>query len=127
MIRIPAGPARLGRAADEGFGWDNEFEARLVEVPAFAIGKYKVTNREYLDFVREGAEAPFYWTERSGRWYYRGMFSEVPLPLDAPAYVTYRQAETYAARHGKSLPTEAQFHRAACGAPVSANVDFRHW
>ena len=27
MVEIPAGAARLGRTADEGFGWDNEFEA----------------------------------------------------------------------------------------------------
>ena len=127
LIEIPAGQARLGRSQEEGFGWDNEFEAQVVDVPAFAISPYKVTNREYLEFVRSGAEAPFYWIQVSGRWAYRGMFSELPLPLDAPVYVTWRQADAYARWRGKALPTEAQFHRAACSAPVSSNIDFRYW
>ena len=40
----------------EAFGWDNEFEAHTVEVPAFSVGQYKVTNGEYLEFVRQGAD-----------------------------------------------------------------------
>jgi formylglycine-generating enzyme required for sulfatase activity len=32
-----------------------------VDVPAFSIGKYKVTNGEYLEFVRQGAPPPFFW------------------------------------------------------------------
>jgi formylglycine-generating enzyme required for sulfatase activity len=126
-IEIPAGSARLGRAAEDGFGWDNEFQAHTVDVPAFSISKYKVTNREYLEFVRSGADAPFFWTERDGEWFWRGMFAETPLPLDCPVYVTQREAAAYARWRGKSLPTEPQFHRAACSPPASGNFDFRHW
>lgn len=39
---------------DGRFGWDNEFEAHAVDVPAFGIGSFKVTNGEFLDFVRSG-------------------------------------------------------------------------
>jgi formylglycine-generating enzyme required for sulfatase activity len=127
MVEVPAGRAVLGRAEPEGFGWDNEFEAHEVEVPGFAIGQYKVTNREYLEFVREGAAPPFFWVERNGEWRYRGMFEELPLPLDWPVYATHSEAEAYARWRGKSLPTEPQFHRAACGAASSANLDFRRW
>jgi formylglycine-generating enzyme required for sulfatase activity len=127
MVDIPAGSARLGRTRQEGFGWDNEFQAHTEWVPAFAISKYNVTNGEYLQFVQAGAAAPFYWTGRAGRWFYRGMFSETPLPLEAPVYVTHDQAEAYARWRGKSLPTEAQFHRAACSSTVSSNRDFRYW
>jgi iron(II)-dependent oxidoreductase len=128
MIPIPAGLARLGRSAD-GFGWDNEFESHIVTVPAFSISKYKVTNREYLEFVRQGAPPPFFWSEGGGQWCYRGMFAEIPLPLDCPVYVTQCEAEAYAQWRGKRLPTEAEWHRAACSAPVSANenFDFRQW
>jgi len=46
------------RATPEGqpgpFGWDNEFEENRVDVPAFAIDAYNVTNKEYLRFVHEG-------------------------------------------------------------------------
>src|SRR5258708_9772905 len=45
MVDIPAGATTLGqKRSDEKFGWDNEFEAVTVDVPAFAIDQYKVTN-----------------------------------------------------------------------------------
>ncbi len=127
MVEISADSVRLGRDPSEGFGWDNEFAAHTVEVPAFSIGRYKVTNREYLEFVREGADPPFFWAERAGRWLYRGMFSEFPLPLDWPVYVTHDEAEAYARRRGMRLPTEAEWQRAAEFSGPSANVDFRRW
>ena len=77
--------------------------------------------------MNEGGEAPFYWRERDGRWFYHGMFFEAPLPLDAPVFATHRQAESYARWRGRSLPAEAQFHRGACLSAPSDNVDFRHW
>lgn len=117
MIEIPAGTATLGRRDEEGFGWDNEFAAHTESVPAFSISKYKVTNGEYLRFVREGAARPHFWREREGGFYYAGMFGDIPLPLDWPVYVTQREAAAYAAWLGKSLPTEAQYHRAAFAAP----------
>lgn len=127
MVRIPAGRARLGLNPGEAFGWDNEFCAQTVEVPEFAIAQHKVTNGEYLEYVRHGAPAPFFWTNHGGRWFYRGMFAEMPLPLDWPVYVTCDEAAGYAASHGKSIATEQQYHRAAAVATPSGNVDFRHW
>ena len=117
MIEIPAGRATLGRPPDAGFGWDNEFREFAVPTPGFAIGKCKVTNGEYLDFVRAGAAPPHFWVERPDGWRFRGMFGEISLPLDAPAWVTKNEAQAYARWAGKSLPTEAQFHRAAFGTP----------
>jgi iron(II)-dependent oxidoreductase len=127
MIEIGAGPARLGRTEAEGFGWDNEFQAHVVDVPAFAISDMKVTNGEYLDFVRQGAAAPFFWLERAGQWFYRGMWEEIPLPMDWPVYCTLEEASAYARWRGMRLPTEAEFHRAACGATVSRNLNFQGW
>jgi formylglycine-generating enzyme required for sulfatase activity len=96
-------------------------------VPAFSIGKYKVTNGEYLEFVRQGNPPPFYWRERGGEWLYRGMFAEVSLPLDCPVYVTQQEAQAYAAWRGLRLPSEEEFQRAALDSEVSCNVDFRYW
>jgi formylglycine-generating enzyme required for sulfatase activity len=128
MIEIPAGEAKLGLEAGEGFGWDNEFRRHTINVPGFAMARYKVTNGEYLDFVRAGAAPPFFWAERHGRWFLRGMFAEFPLPLDHPVYVTLDQAQAYARWRGKVLPTEPQFQRALETAPRStANLDFTHW
>jgi formylglycine-generating enzyme required for sulfatase activity len=134
MVEIPGGTATLGRKHGEGFGWDNEFEQHQVEVPAFAIAEHKVTNAEYLEFVKAGAAAPHFWTCRAGEWCYHGMFEDIPLPLDWPVYVSHEQAQAYARWKGKSLPTEPQFHRAAYDGAAAGlddfaaeNVDFRRW
>ncbi|HUI56448.1 MAG TPA: SUMF1/EgtB/PvdO family nonheme iron enzyme [Bryobacteraceae bacterium] len=127
LVDVPAGEARLGLSSEDGFGWDNEFQEHRAHVPAFAIDRYKVTNGEYLEFVRQGAHAPFFWVERDGQWFYRGMFGEVPLPLDWPVYVTHAEAQAYAEWRGLRLPTEPEFHRAAEMARVSSNADFQNW
>jgi len=142
MIEIAAGDATLGQKREE-FGWDNEFAEHRVHVPAFNLGKYKVTNGQYLDFVRAGAPPPHFWIQRAGGWLYRGMFGEIPLPLNAPVYVTHQEASSYAHWGGTVLPTEAQFHRAAYATPQGherpypwgeaqpdrsrGNFDFHHW
>jgi iron(II)-dependent oxidoreductase len=127
MVDIPAGSAELGRRRGNGFGWDNEFDRHAVSVPAFRISRFKITNGEYLEYVRSsGAAPPHFWTPRDGEWFLRAMFAEIPLPLDWPVYVTHAEAEAYALSRGAALPSEPQFHRAAEGAaPVNAN--FERW
>jgi iron(II)-dependent oxidoreductase len=165
MIEIPAGRVTLGLSRDDksAFGWDNEYDAQTVDVTEFAIDKYKVTNGQYLDFVSAGGyENPACWTEEDwkwrsahgvlhpvfwsrtrDRWYCRTMFDEIPLPLDWPVYVSQAEASAYARWAGKSLPTEAQWHRAAYGTKtnterpfpwgtgsptsVKGNFDFNSW
>jgi iron(II)-dependent oxidoreductase len=114
-ITIPTGAATLGKKRGASFGWDNEYEEHHVDVPGFSIDRHKVTNGQYLAFVRQGATPPHFWTEHQGHWCCRGMFSLAPLALDAPVYVTHAEASAYARWVGKVLPTEAQFHRAAYG------------
>ena len=65
MIEIPGGTVTLGqprkdRYGNNQFGWDNEFESHEVSVASFAMSKYKVTNGEYLQFVRAGAKPPHF-------------------------------------------------------------------
>ena len=131
MAEIPAGAAALGRPRGDDFGWDNEFDRHQVQVPAFCISTHKVTNGEYLEFVNEGAGAPHFWRCHEGHWFYRGMFADFPLPMDWPVYVTFEQAQAFAAWKGQALPTEPQFHRAAYEGGLVAtdqeNVDFRSW
>ena len=119
MIDIPEGTVTLGRPrGTEGahaFGWDNESEECVVPVPAFAVSKYKVTNGEYLAFVEAGAKPPHFWRRRDSCWFWRTLWGEIPLPLDWPVYATHEEAQAYTRWAGKSLPTEAQFHRAAYG------------
>jgi len=137
-VEIPTGITTLGLSRDdETFGWDNEYEAHATEVPAFAIDQYKVTNRQYLDFIaaggyearsfwsdadwdwkgKEGISHPVFWKRVGGHWLYRTMFEEIPLPMDWPVYVSHAEAAAYARWAGKSLPTEEEWQRAAFGAP----------
>ena len=164
MVEVPAGPATLGLSRDgEIFGWDNEFERHTVDVDGFAIDRYKTTNSEFLKFLNSGGydnrrlwsdadwawkEAnhiahPAFWRRDGQQWFWKGMFAEIPLPPDWPVYVSHAEASAYARWAGKSLPTEAQWQRAAYGAPggqsrrypwgskspnaTLGNFDFENW
>ena len=162
MLEIPAGRATLGRARGE-FGWDNEFDLNTSEVPPFRIDKYMVTNAEFLRFLEDGGyrnpqfwsdedwrwkeensiSHPAFWNQSGSTWTFRGMFEEVPFPADWPVYVSHAEASAYARWAKKSLPTEAQWQRAAYGTPQgteqeypwgaaapesnAGNFDFRRW
>jgi len=164
MIEIPAGYATLGLPrGSESFGWDNEFEVHSANVPAFEIDRYMVTNEQFRKFIEasgyenrafwneddwnwksaNGISHPVFWKRAEDGWLCRTMFSEVPLPLNWPAYVSHAEASAYARWVGKTLPTEEQWHRAAYGtsegsecfytwgneSPNSSlgNFDFQRW
>ena len=93
------------------------------------MAEHKITNGEYLEFVKRGAGAPHFWACREGQWHYHGMFEDIPLPLDWPVYVSYDEAQSYARWKGMSLPTEEQFQRVAYdqGNFDGQNVNFRRW
>ncbi|HET9940265.1 MAG TPA: SUMF1/EgtB/PvdO family nonheme iron enzyme [Candidatus Eisenbacteria bacterium] len=136
LIAIPDGAATLGQEPG-AFGWDNEFDQHVVRVPGFGIEEHKVTNGRFLEFVKDGGyvarelwgdedwgwkerhlvRRPAFWNERDGVFSYRGMFAELPLPLEAPVYVSQAEASAFARWAKASLPTEAEFHRAAYGTP----------
>jgi gamma-glutamyl hercynylcysteine S-oxide synthase len=155
-IRIPAGKVTLGLSRKSGiFGWDNEFEGHSVDVPAFAIDQYKVTNQQYLEFIAAGGyetrafwgvpdddwnwkssrgiSHPAFWKREGEQWFYRTMFDDISLPLDWPVYVSLAEARAYATWAGKSLPSEAEWQRAAYGNEAKAstlesgNFDFVRW
>src|SRR4051812_13157676 len=138
MVEVPAGTARLGLTRSGGaFGWDNEFEAHTVEVPAFEMDRYMVTNGQFLEFMNAGGydnrelwgdgdwewksasnvSHPVFWRKQDAGWLYRTMFDEFPVPPDWPVYVSHAEAAAYARWAGKALPTEQQWQRAAYGAP----------
>jgi iron(II)-dependent oxidoreductase len=129
LVAVQAGNVTLGKPRD-GFGWDNEHLAHQVTVPAFEISKYKISNGDYLEFVRVGGAIPNFWTLEDSQWLYRGMFGEVPLPLDHAVWITWQQANAYAAWRGLSLPSEAQFQLASgLTKPDAArdNFGFQRW
>ncbi len=130
LIRVESGKAVLGQPDSGAFGWDNEFAAHCVRVPAFAMDAHKTTNGQWLAFMSEtGADAPNFWRRREGEWRLRTLFEEIALPLDWPVYVTHTQAAAYAAWRGMALPSEAQWHLAVDALPPDAepNLGFRRW
>ncbi len=144
-IDVPAGRTTVGaRSGAIAFGWDNEFEAVDVDVAAFAIDRYDVTNAAFLEFVEtggyrdarwwtpdgfawlraDGIEHPRFWTQHEGRWWWRGMFQAFPLPASWPVYVSHAEASAYARWRGRRLPTEAEYCRAAFGTPAGVELSY---
>ena len=146
-MEIPPGRAALGvDRSSVPFGWDNEFPSCVVDVPGFSIERHNVTNARFAEFVDAGGyrderwwspedwrwvqteriEHPLFW-ERSDRgWLWRGMFALIPLPMSWPVYVSHAEAAAYARWRGVRLPTEAEYQRAAFGAPDDAPRERTH-
>ncbi len=141
-VTIDEGEATLGAPrAGTAFGWDNEFEGHRVPVRAFDVDVHSVTNADWLQFIAEGGyttaslwapgdfdwvragrrEHPVFWLRQGDGYLWRGQFEEIELPLSWPVYVSLAEARAFAAWMGRALPTEAQYHRAAFGAPGPGN------
>ena len=137
-VQVPAGLATLGRSrGDPGFGWDNEYGECTLPVPAFDIDVHDVSNADFLRFIEAGGyDEPRHWTRdgwewirsrarwhpapwrfADGAWRLRATWGEIDLPLSWPAQVSHAEAAAYARWIGRALPSEAQWHRAACGTP----------
>src|ERR1700704_3133820 len=71
-VEIPAGSATPGARFEElPFGWDNEFSALEVHVPAFSVDATAVTNGQFQAFVEDGGyQRADLWTDED--WVWRG-------------------------------------------------------
>jgi len=129
LMRVPAGQFRMGIAPEElgqltqlcqseGLGADEDWllaqtPQHVIDLPAFDIGRYPVTNAEYAAFVTASdgkASPPIHWEK-----------GEVPAELASHpvVQVTWQDATAYcdwlSEQTGKTyrLPTEAEWEKAA--------------
>jgi gamma-glutamyl hercynylcysteine S-oxide synthase len=136
MVTVPAGRYPIG--ADGLAPYDNERGRHEVELPAFAIDRFPVTNGDYLRFMEDdgygrrelwgadgwewnstfGTGCPEYWSREDGTWLQSRYGVTEPVREDVPvSNVCWFEAEAYASWAGKRLPTEHEWEVAASWDP----------
>ncbi len=131
-----------------GFGYDNEFPSHQVFLKPFRIASRLTTNREYLDFIKDGGYqrpefwlsdgwglrqredriAPLYWDNSDGAWLNMTLNGFLPLDPSTPVcHVSFYEANAYACWAGKRLLTEAEWEVAAANQPVAGNFVESHF
>jgi formylglycine-generating enzyme len=109
LVWIPAGDFKRGSPESEG--WSDESPAGKVYLDGYWITKRPVTVAQYRRFAREtGRRMP----EVKRGWQYRPSGPEDSLE-DLPVLVNWYDAMAYARWAGGTLPTDAQWEKAARG------------
>jgi iron(II)-dependent oxidoreductase len=150
-VELPSCTWMLGAARDPepAFVFDNEKWGHPVHLDAYRMARAPVTQIEFAAFVDDrgyerrelwteegwcwreacGATHPLYWRAAGASWERRIFDQWVPIaaqPHRPVLHVSAHEAEAYCKWAGRRLPTEAEWERAARGAPIDplrANLD----
>lgn len=112
LVYVPAGEFLMGSTYADTFAQDDEFPQHTVYLDAFWIDQYEVTNKQYAMCVEAGACNPPVNTSSADRESYFGNpeFDDYPV-----IEMRWEDANAYCTWAGRSLPTEAQWEKAARG------------
>jgi formylglycine-generating enzyme required for sulfatase activity len=113
LVQIPAGEFMMGYKGN----YDTQPERR-VHMPTFFIDKYEVTNNRYKRFIdATGHKVP--WSQDPAAAAYIWDWQKRLYPSgkgdDPVVLVSWEDARAFCTWAGKSLPTEAQWEKAARG------------
>jgi ergothioneine biosynthesis protein EgtB len=133
FVSFPGGLERIGWA-EPGFCFDNETPVHQAFLSPFALAAGLVTNRDWLDFMRDGGygtaslwmsdgwatvqsegwTAPLYWRDQGDSWFQAGPGGLAPLVQQAPVrHISWYEADAFARWTGMRLPTETELEVAA--------------
>ncbi|MBI3173539.1 MAG: SUMF1/EgtB/PvdO family nonheme iron enzyme [Chloroflexi bacterium] len=112
MMLVPAGNFQMGSPWYDFFAESNQKPAQTVYLGTYYIDKYEITNKQYQACVDAGGcTMPNGIGSYSRSSYYgNSVFDNYPV-----IHVDWNQANAYCKWRGASLPTEAQWEKAARG------------
>jgi iron(II)-dependent oxidoreductase len=143
-VLVPAGEFVLGvDADDEPWSLDNERPAHVVDVAAFRIARFPVSNAQWMEFIEAGGyierrwwsdlgwqhrigtalERPQFWAADGSRRRF-GNVEDIP-PGEPVQHVGFYEAEAFASWSGARLPTEVEWEKACVWDPAAGRR--RRW
>ncbi len=127
---------------DKSFCYDNETPKHKEFVQSFKLGTRLITNKEYIEFINDGAyknaplwlsdgwatvekenwQAPFYWEKKDGEWWNFTLTGYKKVNPDEPVcHVSFYEADAFAHWAGVRLPTESEWETASSNIKIEGN------